>query len=161
VKYNYFDKEQSSKADKKYPFKADNLFYNKENDCYYCPMGQQMKNIGTVQSKTKTGFIQNITRYQAASCYGCPLRVSCHKSKGNRIIEINHALKKYKEQVKQNLQSEKGIYHRKKRPADVEPVFANIKNNHQFKRFMLRGIDKVEIETGLLALAHNLRKKVA
>jgi len=28
VKYNYFDKEQSSKPDKKYPFKADTLYYN-------------------------------------------------------------------------------------------------------------------------------------
>jgi transposase len=161
VKYNYFDKEQRAKTDKKYPFKADLLFYSEDKDCYYCPMGQQMKNIGTIQSKTKTGFIQNITRYQATNCNGCPLRVNCHKSKGNRIIEINHTLKKYKEQVTQNLRSEKGIYHRKKRPADVEPVFANIKNNHQFKRFMLRGIDKVEIETGLLALAHNLRKRTA
>ena len=124
-------------------------------------MGQQMKNTGTVQSKTKTGFIQTISRYQATNCNGYQIKVSCHKSKDNRIIEINHVLKKYKQQVKQNLQSEKGIYHRKKRPADVEPVFANIKNNHQFKRFLLRGIGKVEIETGLLALAHNLRKKVA
>ncbi|MGN8037435.1 transposase, partial [Chitinophaga sp. 22321] len=32
---------------------------------------------------------------------------------------------------------------------------------HHFRRFMLRGIEKVEIETGLLALAHNLRKKIA
>lgn len=161
VKYNYFDKEQNGHADKKHPFKADSLFYNEQNDCYYCPMGQQMKNTGTVQSKTKTGFIQTITRYQAVNCNGCPLRVSCHKSKDNRVIEVNHSLRKYKDQVRQNLQSEKGIYHRKKRPADVEPVFANIKNNHQFKRFLLRGLDKVEIETGLLALAHNLRKKVA
>jgi hypothetical protein len=38
-------------------------------------------------------------------------------------------------------------------------VFGNIKSNHHFKRFMLRGIQKVNIETGLLALAHNLRKK--
>jgi hypothetical protein len=29
------------------------------------------------------------------------------------------------------------------------------------KRFMLRGIQKVSIETGLIALAHNLRKKAA
>ena len=80
---------------------------------------------------------------------------------GNRIIEVNHALKKYKQQVKENLTSEQGIYHRKKRPCDVEPVFGNIKNNHHFKRFMLRGKSKVEIEAGLLALAHNLRKKTA
>jgi hypothetical protein len=43
----------------------------------------------------------------------------------------------------------------------VEPVFGNIKNNYHFKRFMLRGIQKVNNETGLLALAHNLRKKTA
>lgn len=161
VKYNYFDKHQSGKADKKYPFKAQSLYYNSEKDCYICPMGQQMQNIGTHQIKTKTGFTQTINRYQASNCNGCPLRGVCHKSKGNRIIEINHSLNKYKEQVRKNLNSEQGIYHRKKRPWDVEPVFANIKSNHHFKRFMLRSKPKVEIEAGLLALAHNLRKKVA
>ena len=124
-------------------------------------MGQQMKNIGMHQTKTKTGFTAMVTRYQAANCNGCPLRGLCHKSKENRIIEVNHVLKKYKQQVKENLMSQKGIYHRKKRCADTEPVLANIKNNHHFKRFMLGSKPKVEIETGLLALAHNLRKKSA
>ena len=113
------------------------------------------------QTKTKTGFIQITYRYQAANCNGCPLRGVCHKSKGNRIIEVNHSLNAYKEQVRKKLNSEQGIYHRKKRPCDVEPVFASIKNNHYFKRFMLRTKIKTEIEAGLLALAHNLRKKAA
>ncbi len=161
VKYNYFDKDQSSKPDKEYPFRPDALYYNSQHDHYICPMGQQMQNIGNVQRKSKTGFTQTISRYQAANCSGCPLRGVCHKSKGTRIIEVNHSLNTYKQQVKQNLNSEQGIYHRKKRPWDVEPVFANIKNNHHFKRFMLRSKPKVEIEAGLLALAHNLRKKTA
>lgn len=159
VKYNYFDKDQRSKKDKKHSFKPNTLYYNSKGDYYVCPMGQHMQSIGTHQ--TKTGFIQTISRYQAASCNGCPLRSVCHKSKGNRIIEVNHALNKYKEQVRENLNSEQGIYHRKKRPCDVEPVFANIKNNHHFKRFMLRTKSKTEVEAGLLALAHNLRKKAA
>ncbi len=137
------------------------IINNPQKDCYICPMGQQMQNVGTYQTKTKTGFTQTINRYQAKNCNGCPLRGVCHKSKSNRIIEINHSLNKYKQQVKENLNSEQGIYHRKKRPCDVEPVFANIKNNHHFKRFMLRSKPKVEIEAGLLALAHNLRKKAA
>ncbi len=161
VKYNYFDKEQSRKKDEKHPFKPDALFYNEQKDYYICPMGQVMKNIATYKTKTKAGFIQTISRYQVSNCEGCPLRGACHKSKSNRIIEVNHTLNKYKEQVRKNLNSERGIYHRKKRPWDVEPVFANIKNNHHFKRFMLRTKPKVEIEAGLLALAHNLRKKVA
>lgn len=161
VKYNYFDKHQSSKFQNKHPFSADKLHYNKEKDCYYCPMGQQMSNIGTYTSKTAIGFTQTTTKYQAANCEGCPLRGVCHKAKDNKIIEVNHALNEYKRQATERLTSEKGLYYRKRRPVDVEPVFANIKQNHGFRRFMLRGKEKVLIEAGLLALAHNLRKKVA
>ena len=46
------------------------------------------------------------------------------------------------------------------RPADVEVVFAAIKHNKNFRRFNLRGLPKVEVETGLLAIAHNLAKMV-
>jgi hypothetical protein len=92
---------------------------------------------------------------------GCPLREKCHQSKNNRKVDINHKLKEYKEQVKQNLKSEKGVYHRKKRCWDVEPIFANIKHNKKFKRFNLRGLKKAEVETVLLAIAHNLKKMAA
>jgi hypothetical protein len=37
-------------------------------------------------------------------------------------------------------------------------VFGQIKWNRQFKRFLLRGLDKVTIEFGLVAIAHNLMK---
>ena len=90
-----------------------------------------------------------------------PSRGVCHKAKGNRTIEINYNLNRLKQQADELLLSEEGIRHRKQRPCDVEAVFGNIKNNHHFKRFMLRGIEKVSIETGLVALAHNLRKKAA
>jgi hypothetical protein len=63
--------------------------------------------------------------------------------------------------AEKRLKSKRGIQKRKQRCFDTEPVFANIKHNHYFKRFMLRGLEKVSIETGLLALAHNLRKKIA
>ncbi|HMG08262.1 MAG TPA: transposase, partial [Mucilaginibacter sp.] len=59
------------------------------------------------------------------------------------------------------LNSEEGLQRRKKRCFDVEPVFGNIKQNHGFRRFMLRGKEKVAIEWGLLAIAQNLRKKAA
>ncbi|WP_157727391.1 transposase [Chryseobacterium taklimakanense] len=40
-------------------------------------------------------------------------------------------------------------------------MFAQLKHNHNFKRFTLKSLKKVKIEFGLHALAHNLRKKVA
>jgi transposase len=159
VKYNQFDREQNKNIQSKKPFSADKLYYNETLDYLVCPMGQRMSNIGTTIRKTSSGFEQKITRYQAKNCNGCPLRSVCHSSKYNRVVEINHHLNGLKKKANERLKSEIGIEKRKQRCYDVEPVFANIKNNHGFKRFMLRGTNKVLIESGLLAIAHNLRKK--
>ena len=161
VKYPYFDKQQSGSYHKKHPFAAEQLYYNEQKDCYYCPMGQPMNCIGNIKKKTSTGFEQNIKKYQAQNCNGCPLRCVCHQSKYNRTIEINENLKRHKTIAYQKLNSEQGLEKRKQRCFDVEPVFGNIKSNHKFNRFMLRGKKKVTIEFGLLALAQNIRKKAA
>lgn len=161
VKYNMFDKQQHKTTVDKTPFSSDKLYYQKENDTYICPIGQQMNYIGDIKRKTSTGFEQTIRRYQAKNCNHCPLNGKCHKSQGNRVVEINENLNRQRLKAYELLNSEEGIEKRKKRCYDVEPVFGNIKNNHKFKRFMLRGKDKVEIEWGLLAIAQNIRKKAA
>ena len=86
------------------------------------------------------------------------MRGACHKQKSNRIIEVNPRLTRYKQMVREKLNSELGLQYRSQRPADVEAVFGNVKYNHGFTRFLLRGQDKTEIEAGLISLAHNLRK---
>ena len=159
VKYNYFHKEQQDK--KKglpNPFDPDQLYYNTGTDTYYCPMGQAMTHIGSYKRATKNGLEQTIHRYQAQNCKGCPLRGLCHKSKSDRIIERNYNLIRLKAKARTLLTSEQGIAKRKQRCWDVEAVFGNIKQNMNFKRFILRGIDKVNVEIGLIAMAHNLKK---
>ena len=161
VKYNMFDKEQDKNYDSKRPFSVSNLYYNEQQDAYICPMGQPMEYKGDAKRTTASGFEQTMRKYEAKNCMRCPLNGACHKSAGNRIIEVNTGLKTLKQKAFEMLNSEEGIRHRKKRCYDVEPVFANIKQNHRFRRFMLRGKEKVEIEWGLLAIAQNLRKKAA
>ncbi|HEY0668823.1 MAG TPA: IS1182 family transposase [Sphingobacteriaceae bacterium] len=161
VKYNMFDKGQSENYNSKHPFHSEKLFYNQEQDVYICPMGQQMHYIGDLNRRTSTGFIQSYRRYQAKNCGTCPLNGVCHKSKGNRVVDVNVNLRRQKQKAHELLNSPQGIRQRKKRCFDVEPVFANIKQNHGFRRFMLRGKQKVEIEWGLLAIAQNIRKKAA
>lgn len=161
VKYNYFHKEQKDKKFKDNPFSQYNLHYNAKEDCYYCPMGQVMSNIGQSKDVTATGYEQQLTRYQAQNCNGCPLRGSCHSQQTNRIITVNHRLNQLKKNAKEKLLSDEGIVHRKKRPCDVETVFGNIKSNHGFNKCLLRGKEKVEIEVGLHVIAHNLRKMAA
>lgn len=155
VKYTYFDKEQHGEVKQ---FAAEQLHYNETDDYIVCPMGQHMQNTGTHTEHNRSGYKQTITRYQAANCNSCPLRGSCHKQKGNRIIDVNHNLRRLKQKAAERLRSEQGIQKRKKRCADVEPVFANWKQNKGFRRFRLRGKQKVAIEIGLIAMAHNLQK---
>lgn len=64
VKYSLFDKQQNENYNSKHPFATDKLFYNKEQNCYICPMGQQMNFIGTSIKRTSTGFKQTLKRYR-------------------------------------------------------------------------------------------------
>ena len=54
VKYNYFHMEQRPRF-KPDPFKAENFYYNEEQDFCICPMGQKMQRIGTRHVKTASG----------------------------------------------------------------------------------------------------------
>jgi len=119
-----------------------------------------MRHIGDQRSTTKAGYTQTVSRYQARNCTCCPLNGACHKAKGDRIIEVNHRLNQLKAQARERLTSEEGLMHRSARPVEVESAFGNLKQNKGFTRFMLRGLDKVALETGLLATAINLKKLV-
>jgi len=160
VKYQYFHKEQSKKW-KDDPYRTENLPYDKNDDSYTCPMGQKMNFTQEKVRITDNGFRQVIRSYQAQHCNGCPVRDACNKSKGNRLIEINPKLSHYKSIIRERLTSVRGRKYRSQRPVDVEAVFGIIKGNRNYRKFLLRGLEKVEIEAGLLALAHNLSKIAA
>lgn len=157
IKHNYFDKEQKKNYEPGHPFAPEYLHYNEQKDEYVCPLGQPMKCVGEHQQQSQ-GFTKIYKHYQAANCNGCPMRGACHKQKGNRKIEVSHQGNRLKNEAIARLKTQTGIYHRKKRCCDTEPVFANIKHNKNFKRFRLKGTEKVAIEWGLLSIAHNLSK---
>jgi len=139
----------------------ENLYYDSQKDRYICPMGQPMERDGTRTGTTSTGYRQEYARYTASNCAGCPLAASCRPGKGNKTIEVNRTLERFKSVAKQKLTSPEGIQKRKQRATDVEPVFGHLKQNKGMKRYVLRGLEKVEIETGLHVIAHNLSRKAA
>ncbi|MFR9547101.1 MAG: IS1182 family transposase [Rikenellaceae bacterium] len=160
VKYNYFHKEQKRKA-RENIFHPNNLFYNADGDFYVCPMGQRMQRCGTSKKVSDLEYVSYSARYSAVRCEGCPLRGGCFKALGNRRIEVNHNLNKHKAYARELLTSQRGLYHRSMRPIEPEAVFGQIKAGHMFRRFALRSLAKVNVEFGLIAIAHNLRKWVA
>jgi hypothetical protein len=158
VKYNYFHREQQKSHQQKHPFEQSRLHYDATRNQYICPMGQPMRHIGDHSSTNKAGHTSTVSRYQARNCAGCPLNGVCHKAKGDRIIEVNHRLHELKAQARERLTSEEGLKHRSTRPIEVESAFGNLKANKGFTRFMLRGLEMVSLEIGLLSTAINLKK---
>ena len=157
VKYNYFHAEQKKKF-RENAFIAQNLFYNSTDDYFVCPMGQHLKNKGTVIKKNGHGYKSEITVYKAANCNGCPLRYLCYKAKGNRKIEVNHNLQRLKAKARELLLSEEGIKHRKKRCIEPEPVFSHIRYDGGYLRFRHFGLGKVKMDFALMAIGINLSK---
>lgn len=121
-------------------------------------MSQPMSRVGVEERKTSMGFVQTITRYRPVRCAGCPVRGRCHKAKDERVIEVNHNMRRHRSRVRELLTSPEGIAHRKARPAQVEQAFARLKSAKAFRRFLCRGLDRVATEFGLLVTAHNIAK---
>lgn len=158
VKYNWFHKEQH-RPFRDDPFRQENLYYNKEENYYVCPMGQHMTQVGVKRKVSDNGFASYTHRYRAQRCTGCPLRSLCYKSKAEqRTIEVNHNLNEHKRKAREMLTSEEGLRHRSKRPIEPEAVFGQIKFDWHYKRFRHKGKDKVYMDFAILAMAHNLRK---
>ena len=160
VKYNYFHKKQRSRYTLN-QFHAESLHYNAGEDYYVCPMGQHMNRIGTRRDKTVSRYATESARYKAQRCEVCPLHGSCFKARGNRIIEVNHRLNKYKRQARERLLSEKGVRHRGRRCIEPEAVFGQMKYNMAYRRFRHVGEDKVTMDFAFFAIAFNIKKMCA
>jgi len=155
VKYNQYDLQQK-RSFRKQVFRVENLPYDGEHDRYTCPAGQYLSFIGVERSVSENGYRSHRRVYQAEDCNGCALRDQCHRSRNNRRIIVSHRLAALQARARERLDSEQGRHLRRQRYTDVETVFAQIKHNRGFRRFLLRSREKVRIEYGLVSLAHNL-----
>jgi transposase len=157
LKYNTFGKEQRARY-KPNPFASDQLKYDPEKDELICPAGKRLAYRYTFYRETDNGYRGERRCYEAEDCSDCPLKTQCTKAKGNRRVELSFQLKAWRQQASQNLTSETGHKLRSLRGVEVESVFGRLKQDWGFRRFLLRGIDKVKTEYGLLCIAQNIAK---
>jgi len=157
VKYNLFHWEKKKK-NRENPYLVSNLAYDAETDSFICRNGKYLKHINRRKYVTEAGYETFRDYYQCEDCSGCPYAEECKKTPKNRIIQVSHRLNELKRKANENLCSEKGLELRAKRVVEVEQTFGRIKGCWSFRRFYLRGKDKVKIEWGLLSIAHNITK---
>jgi hypothetical protein len=162
AKYNTFHREQQRHRKpelvRKAQFRTENLPYDVESDTFICPAKKHLTYQGTSRQRTENGYWTELRHYEAAGCDTCPLKPECTQAKHNRHLRISFRLRRFREQARQNLLSEQGKALRIQRNIEVESVFGHIKHNRRFRRFSLRGLEKVKTEWGLVCIAHNMQK---
>lgn len=166
IKYNTFHLEQKKRR-KQNRFLlalaaqaqvASQFPYDPETDTFRCPADRSLIYRRTRTYTTDNGYLTTRRLYECQSCEGCALKPDCTRSKGNRWIKVSLPLEQMKAAASANLLSEHGKALRSRRATEVESVFGRLKHNWGFRRFRLRGLEKVRIEWGLLCIAHNMTK---
>ena len=161
VKHNEFFRECRNEKWREDEMRPANWAYDEKADEYACPGGRVLRFEGERRRESDLGFESMARVYACADCSGCPKRGRCLRSKDPgacKKIEVNSRLASFKKRASAMLRTEKGSRLRKKRGTDVETVFGDIKRNHGFTRFLLRGLEKVTLEIRLVAAGHNIRK---
>ena len=160
VKFNTFHKEQK-RSWRKQRFRVENLKYDEKSDEYICPNNQRLVFKRETHKKSDLGYLSTLREYECQNCSGCPMKLACTRAAGNRCISINFTLNQFRDQARSNLLSDQGRILSAQRNVDVEAVFGRLKNNWGFRRFLLRGIEKVNVAWGILSIAHNIAKLAA
>ncbi|HZG58897.1 MAG TPA: IS1182 family transposase, partial [Anoxybacillus sp.] len=157
IPYGSYIQEQTRKY-KKDIKNAKNWIYQEQDDCFICPNGRKVLFKSYKNKKNQSGYEQSFKIYECEDCTDCPLKTKCTKAKGNRQVHWNPIFEEMKAKAKAALECEEkaAIYSRRK--VEVESVFGHIKGNRSFRRFSLRGLDKVHVEFGIVAMAHNILK---
>lgn len=138
---------------------AKNWTYQEEDDQFICPNEQRILFKRYQNKKNASGFEQSYKIYECEDCSGCPLKDLCTKAKGNRQVHWNPIFEEMKAKAKTALECEENTAIYARRKIEAESAFGHIKGNWSFRRFLLRGLENVHTEFGIVALAHYFQNK--
>lgn len=152
------NKERTANKDiNAHAFTKDKFIYNADNDSYTCPAGQ-MLSFRFVSVRPDGQKLKNY-RSTAAVCNACEYFGRCTNNPQGRKI-TRHELEHIREQMDTIYQSPFGqnIYKRRKMLSELP--HAHIKHNAGFRRFLLRGLQGVNAEFSLSAVAYNITRMI-
>ena len=144
--------------------RKENMRYDKEQDCYLCHNGKEIKRSGSRRVKTASGYIREETQYACSECGGCPYKEKCMSGKNwkkpleerYKKLTVSRLFEELREEEYRRINSEEGKKLRLNRSIQAEGGFADIKGDSGFTRFLCKGNENVFAEYILYAMAHNL-----
>ena len=139
--------------------------YNAEEDSYICAGGKAITFDYEKKQKTSTGYVTNVSVYSCKECAGCPLKEKCIRGSSkkpleerSKVLNVSKRFVRQREQMEEKINTDLGKLLRVNRSIQAEGVFAMVKEDMNFRRFLLRGMVKIQVEWTLLSLAFNLLK---
>ena len=145
--------------------RRENMPYDAENDAYICHVGHQIKAAYERKTKSKDGYPIVTTVYSCTQCDGCPHKERCIKGASRIPLEqrskslyVARNLQRQRMEMEARIKTDEGILLRVNRSIQVEGAFGVLKQDMEFRRFLLRGKVKVQTEFLLLAMAFNINK---
>jgi hypothetical protein len=129
--------------------------YDENKDVFICPEGEELLYIGKKKDRHNKKMMVKI--YHCTGYKSCSKRYECSKAKRGRTIEMGphyEAVIRQLEKQREEAAREK----LKRRKSIAERVFAHIKWNMGFVRFMYRGLAKVKAQWSLVCSVYNLKK---
>lgn len=136
----------------------ENMDYDATKDEYTCRNGKAVRPTASARRKSKSGYSSDVTIYECEDCSDCPHKAVCTKAEGNRKFSVSKKFQRQRAQSQRNICSPQGILLRINRSIQVEGAFGVLKENHGFRRFLLRGKQNVKTEFLFLAFGYNLNK---
>jgi hypothetical protein len=134
------------------------ITYDKQEDCYICPQEVKLLTNGKFYKKPcRNGSFTLVKQYHTKVCKGCKVKHLCTKARNGRVIERSQ----YQEAVDANtrrIKTEKEKY--LQRQMIVEHPFGTIKRTWGYNYVLVKGLDKVDGEFGLIFLCYNLKRVI-
>ncbi|WP_407308493.1 IS1182 family transposase [Desulfosporosinus sp. SB140] len=169
--YVYFEKQglkpfikpQTYEVMKKKSFskiigKRENMVYDAVKDEYLCANNKKLVAVGKTTRTSKSGYKSDVTLYECESCGGCSFKKQCTKAAGNKKLSVSKVFLEKREESLHNITTAEGILLRMNRSIQVEGAFGILKEDHSFRRFVMRGKKNVETEFLLLSFGFNINK---
>ena len=146
--------------------RRENMAYDAKTDTYTCASGKAITFDGIKKNKSQSGFEMETSVYSCKDCCGCPLKEKCIRACGSKkplaerskVIYVSKRFARQREAMEERINTVEGKLIRVNRSIQAEGVFAMVKEDMGFRRFLLRSAVKVEVEWTLLSLAYNVLK---
>jgi transposase len=143
--------------EKKGDFAKSKFCYDGENDCYICPGNCRLE----LQRMKETKESPLVSEYfNREACAGCRLvSACCSKGSSYRVIHRDYR-ELLRENMREELKSNRGFLLYGKRSQTVEPSFGNVKQNKGVRQLFYRGREKADAEWKHVCIGINISKIV-